>query len=82
MMSPIKAEYRWRGHGSGGWGDTVCIVCNKEELYRTIDPDKLEEVINWADQHSHARRISYDTWKFDSVDDARKFMMLFTLTWG
>lgn len=84
-MKWFKAEYEWRG--PGGWGHTVRLNENPEHksekfLGTTVDPDEIEEVLEWAQENSNARRISYDTWQFRSQAEAEQFIMLYNLRWS
>ena len=78
----FKAHYCWRG----GWGHTVQLVENPEHksdkfFGTTVDPDELEEVFEWTSENSNARRISYDTWKFKTAEEAYQFIMIYNLRW-
>lgn len=64
------------------WGHTVYLSEEAHiELGETVDPDELEEVIQWAVKNAQAKRISYDIWQFESREDAEHFIMLFNLRW-
>lgn len=82
-MKWFKAEYQHRI----SWGHTVQLVENPEHKSEdffgtTVDPDELEEVIEWALENSLARRIGYDTWQFRSHEEALQFIMLYNLRWS
>jgi hypothetical protein len=67
------------------WGHTVRLAqpeFKKTDFGTTIDPDELEEVIIWVNEHAQARRIGYDTWQFRSRQEAEQFIMLYKLMWG
>jgi len=80
-MIRFSASYRWRDT----WKHTVEI---KEPEFKATDfgtsyeRNEFEEVIVWADNNAHARRISYDTWQFKSKQEAEQFIMMYALTWG
>ncbi len=79
----FKAEYCLRP----SWGHTVQLNENPEHksdkfFGTTVDPDELEEVLEWAQENSNARRISYDTWQFKSQQQAEEFIMLYNLRWS
>ena len=85
-MKWFKAEYQWRGKDKGRWGHTVRLTENpehKSEKFRgtTIDPDEVNEVLEWAKENSNARRISYDTWQFKTEEEANHFIMIYNLRW-
>jgi hypothetical protein len=86
-MRWFKAEYQWRGQGAGHWGHTVRLTENpehkSEKFYgTTIDPEEIEGVLEWANENSNARRISYDTWQFKSAEEANQFIMIYNLRWS
>ena len=86
-MRWFKAEYQWRGQGAGHWGHTVRLTENpehkSEKFYgTTIDPEEIEEVLEWANENSNARRISYDTWQFKPAEEANQFIMIYNLRWS
>lgn len=79
-MRWFHPEYRLRKE----WGHTVTLAqpeFQATDFGTTVDPDELEEVILWANEHAQARRISYDTWQFRSQADAEQFIMVYNLTW-
>ena len=79
-MRWFEPEYRLRK----GWGHTVTLAqpeFKSTDFGTTVDPDELEEVILWANEHAQARRISYDTWQFRSRAEAEQFIMVYNLTW-
>jgi hypothetical protein len=45
-------------------------------------PGDPSEEIEWANENSGGRRISYDTWKFKDLREAEEFVMLFKLRFG
>jgi len=86
-MRWFKAEYQHRGSGKGHWGHTVRLIEEPEHksekfLGTTIDPDEVEEVLEWANENSNARRISYDTWQFKSKEEAEHFIMVYNIRWA
>lgn len=83
-MKWFKAEYK---HNPNNWGHTVQLVEHPEHksgkfFGTTVDPDEIEEVLEWTNEQSKARRISYDTWQFRSQDEANQFIMLYNLRWS
>jgi hypothetical protein len=85
-MKWFKAEYK-HSPGHGNWGHTVRLVENPEHKSEkffgtTVDPDEIEEVLEWTNENSNARRISYDTWQFRSQQEAEEFIMLYNLRWS
>ena len=83
-MKWFKAEYQYR---IKSWGHVVQLVENPEykaEQFANviIDPYEIEEVLNWTNENSNARRISYNTWQFKSAEEANQFIMLYTLRWS
>lgn len=82
-MKWFKAEYE---HCTT-WGHVVQLVENPEHKAEQfvnviIDPNEIEEVLNWTNENSNARRISYNTWQFKSRAKAHQFIMLYTLRWS
>jgi hypothetical protein len=82
-MKWFKAEYE---HRSNSWGHVVQLVENPEHKAEQfvnviIDPYEIEEVLNWTNDNSNARRISYDTWQFKSANEANQFIMIYNLRW-
>ncbi len=66
------------------WGHVVRLAqpeFKSTDFGTTVDPDELEEVIQWAVENAQARRISYDTWQFRSQADAEQFIMVYNLMW-
>lgn len=65
------------------WGITVRLVQTDRhmDVMENIPQDPSVE-IEWAQENSGGRRISYDTWKFKSLREAEEFVMLFKLRFG
>ena len=83
-MKWFKAEYKYR---PDRWGHTVQLVEHPEHKFDKfagiiIDPSGIDEVLEWTNEQSKARRISYDTWQFRSKDEANEFIMLYNLRWS
>ncbi len=83
-MKWFKAEYE---HRSNSWGHVVQLIENPEHKAEQfvgviIDPYEIEEVLNWTNENSNGRRISYNTWQFRSQEEAEQFIMLYTLRWS
>lgn len=65
------------------WGMTVRLVeraWNPGDL--DSDPHDSSVEIQWADENSSGRRISYDTWQFKNLRDAEEFVIMFKLRFG
>lgn len=65
------------------WGITVRLIQTDRHagVIVCVPEDPIVE-IEWANENSGGRRISYDTWKFKSLREAEEFVMLFKLRFG
>jgi hypothetical protein len=67
------------------WGHTIRFsdIYPFRNLFPTKDDDiEVEEILEWIDANSQATRISYDTWKFLTKDDADQFLMIYNIRWA
>lgn len=67
------------------WGHTVSLkdpYADHKEFGIIVDLDVVKAIIEWAIENSNGTRISYDTWKFKTQQEAEEFIMLFTLRYG
>ena len=67
------------------WGHTVSLkdpYADHKEFGRLVYPKAVDAIIEWAIENSNGTRISYDTWKFKTQQEAEEFIMLYKLTWG
>lgn len=68
-----------------GWGHTVRLVDPYDgdaELGSTVDYAAVDAILEWAVANSGGNRIGYDTWQFRSHEEAKEFIMVFTLRYG
>lgn len=68
-----------------GWGHTVRLVdpyADSNEFGSVVDYEAVDKILEWATTHSCGTRISYDMWKFDTVQEAEEFIVMFTLQYG
>jgi len=66
------------------WGHVVALkdpYQDHNEFGTVVDLDSVDAILKWTEENANATRISYDTWKFRSRDDAEQFIMLYKLTW-
>ncbi len=64
------------------WGMTVRLVQTKYQPAK-IDPEQdPKSEIDWAEENSGGRRISYDTWQFKNLQEAEEFVIMFRLRFG
>jgi hypothetical protein len=80
-MSWLVPKYALRK----GWGHTVALkdpYFGHNEFGTIVDTDAVDKILGWVMENSQGTRISYDTWKFKSQQDAEEFMMMYTLRWG
>ena len=80
-MSWLEPKYALRE----SWGHTVALkdpYFSHNEFGTIVDTESVNRILEWATMHSMGTRISYDTWKFRSRDDAEQFIMLYKLTWA
>ena len=80
-MSWLEPKYSLRK----GWGHVVALkdpYFAHNEFGTIVDTESVDKILEWATVNSLGTRISYDTWKFRSRDDAEQFIMLYKLTWG
>lgn len=67
------------------WGHTVSLkdpYFEHAEFGTVVDTESVDKILEWAIENSNGTRISYDTWKFKSQQDAEEFMMMYTLRYG
>jgi len=68
-----------------GWGHTVSLkdpYYDHKDFNTIVDNDAVDKILEWALLNSNGIRISYDTWKFKTQQEADEFIMLFTLRYG
>jgi len=67
------------------WGYTVRFddVYPFRNSFSTEEEEKasVDEVLEWINENSQARRIGYDIWQFSSKSDADQFLMIYNLRW-
>ncbi len=79
-MSWLEPKYSLRK----SWGHVVALkdpYQDHNEFGTIVDTESVDKILEWATVNSLGTRISYDTWKFRSRDDAEQFIMLYKLTW-
>lgn len=79
-MSWLVPKYSLRK----SWGHVVALKDPYQahsEFGTIVDQDSVDAILKWTEENANAIRISYDTWKFRSQDDAEQFIMLYKLTW-
>jgi len=67
------------------WGHTVSLkdpYVGDKEIGPLVYPRAVDAILEWAIENSNGTRISYDTWKFKTQQEAEEFIMLYKLTWG
>lgn len=67
------------------WGHTVSLkdpYADHKEFGRIVDSESVNAIFDWVMENSNGTRISYDTWKFKTKQEADEFVMLFTLRYG
>ena len=67
------------------WGHTVSLkdpYADHKEFGRIVDTESVDAILEWTIKNSNGTRISYDTWKFKTQQEAEEFIMLYKLTWG
>jgi hypothetical protein len=52
------------------------------ELGSAVDYKAVDQILEWATENSCGTRIGYDLWKFRSHEEAKEFIMVFTLRYG
>ncbi len=80
-MSWLEPNYSLRK----GWGHVVALkdpYQNHSEFGSIVDYETVDAILEWASVNSGGTRISYDTWKFRSRNEAEQFIMLYKLTWA
>ena len=79
-MSWLEPKYELRKN----WVHVVTLsdpLQTHHEFAAVIDYDSVNAILDWSTKNSDGVRISYDTWKFRSREDAEQFIMLYKLTW-
>jgi len=79
-MSWLEPNYSLRK----GWGHVVALKDPYQDHYEfgtIVDTEAVDAILKWTEENANAARISYDTWKFRSREDAEQFIMLYKLTW-
>jgi hypothetical protein len=79
-MSWLEPKYSLRK----SWGHVVALkdpYQDHNEFGTIVDTEAVEKILEWTKENANATRISYDTWKFRSREEAEQFIMLYKLTW-
>lgn len=80
-MSWLVPKYSLRK----SWGHTVGLkdpYSEQPEFSTVVDLFAVTAIIEWAIENSNGTRISYDTWKFETQQEAEEFIVMFTLQYG
>lgn len=67
------------------WGHTVILqdpYADHAEVGMIVDLEACKAIIEWVIENSNGTRISYNTWKFKTQQEADEFIMLYTLRYG